>query len=125
MKDYRSWLVLLAAVELLSSCAKPNHITRIATPIDGLIYTVERFNGTGPASSDFTRVYVNLSRDNATDRQLVVDGEYLTISKAVWSSPNRVLLCVSDGITSSYRNEVTLHAGSASETIRTILRERC
>lgn len=113
------------AIASLSACSKPDHVSTLKFPVEGLTYTVETYDGEGPVSADFTRVYAHLIREGEADRQLVVDGEYLTIAGVVWAEPSTVILCIPEGITNSFRNEVTLRANGASMAVHTVLRERC
>jgi hypothetical protein len=122
--------ICLAPLSLLviciAGCAKPDRVVTIKSPFDGVFYTVETFNGHGPADSDFTRVYAHLQHGGKKDKQLVVDGTYLEFSKVVWDGPRDVTLCLKEGgITNSFRNEVTLFAGENSETIHNHLQEHC
>lgn len=109
-------------VLILLGCAKPDRVERVSSPTDGVFYTVEYF-GNGPLVSDFTRVYAHLERGGKSDKKLVIDGDYLEFSKIVWDSPHDVTLCMQRGTTNTFRNEVTLSAGNASETIYNHLRE--
>jgi hypothetical protein len=118
--------ISLLLTVFIGGCAKPDRITTINSPFDGVFYTIEAFKGHGAADSDFTRVYAHLQRDGKTDKQLVLDGTYLELYKVVWNGPSDVTLCMkSGGVTNSFRNEVTLLAGENSETIRNHLRESC
>lgn len=123
MKRYCFIAVLI--VSLISGCAKPDHVTTVKSPTEGVFYTVETFNGHGAADSDFTRVYAHLERNGKSDRKLVVDGTYLEISKIIWAGPHDVTLCKQAGITNSFRSEVTLISGDTSETIHNHLEEHC
>jgi hypothetical protein len=125
MKLRRLLLALCLAVGMVSGCAKPDQVMTIKSPRDGIFYTVETFNGSGPADPDFTRVYAHLQRDGKTDKKLVLDGGYLDIVPITWVSSHDVILCLNSGVTNSFRNEVTLTAGSASETIHNHLQEHC
>jgi hypothetical protein len=117
--------LILLQLSIVTGCAKPDRVAVFKSPDPELFYTVEMYNGHGAASSDFTRVYAHLERDGKTDKKLVLDGEYLLVGKVTWVSANEVNLCISEGLTNSFRNEVTLSAGSLSKTIRTHLRENC
>ena len=116
---------LYLMVICLTGCARPDHVTRVQSPIDGVFYTVETFNGYGAVGSNFTRVYAHLERDGKSDKQLVVDGTYLEFSKISWGGSHDVTLCMQAGITDSFRSEVTLIAGDASESIHNHLQENC
>jgi hypothetical protein len=123
MKRY--CLIVVLIVSFISGCAKPDHVTTVKSPTEGVFYTVETFNGHGAADSDFTRVYAHLDRNGKSDRKLVVDGTYLEISKITWTDPHDVTLCKQAGITNSFRSEVTLISGDTSETIHNHLEEHC
>ncbi len=123
MKRY--CLIVVLIVSFIAGCAKPDHVTTVKSPTEGVFYTVETFNGHGAADSDFTRVYAHLDRDGKSDRKLVVDGTYLEISKITWTGPHDVTLCKQAGITNSFRSEVTLISGDTSETIHNHLEEHC
>ena len=96
------------------------------SPTKGLFYTVETSVGHGAISSDYTNVYAHLERNGKSDRKLVIGGEYLENTKIIWTSPRDATLCLQSGsFTNVFRNEVTLIAGGASETIHTHLQEHC
>jgi len=123
-KIYLPGLILLQ-LSIVIGCAKPDRVAVFKSPDPELFYTVETYNGQGAVVSDFTRVYAHLERDGKTDKKLMLDGEYLIIGKVTWVSANEVNLCVSEGFTNSFRNQVTLSAGSLSKTVRTHLQENC
>ena len=106
-------------------CAKPDQIVRIDSSAPGMYFTIETYHGQGAISSDFTKIYVHLENGNKSDRELVLDGEYLEDTKVTWLNPNEVTLCMPDGITDTFRNRVRLSAGADSQTIRSHLREHC
>jgi hypothetical protein len=110
-------------IGLLTGCARPDHVTKMNSPIEGVFYTVETYYGRGP-SSDTNRVYANLER-NGKAKMLVLEGENLTVAKITWESSHEATLCLKGGITVTFRNEVTLIAGNTSETIHNRLQEHC
>jgi hypothetical protein len=124
-------ILLLSALCLIacltSGCSKPDQVTTIKSPIQGLFYTVEIFKTAGP-TSDFTRVYAHLERAGKVKKMLVLDGENLIVGKIIWNNPHDATLCMGGGITDTFHNEVTLIVGDtpdASETIYNHLDERC
>jgi hypothetical protein len=118
-------VVLLAtAFCFIAGCARPDQVTTIPSPVDGVFYTVETFYGHGP-TSDTKRIYAHLQRNGRAKRLLVLEGENLTVTKVNWDGPHDVTLCLDGGITSTFRNVVTLILGNASETIRNHLLEDC
>lgn len=114
-------------VILLSGCSKPDNVTRIPSPTDGVFYTVETFKAGGP-TSDTTKVYAHLERNGKHKKLLVMEGENLTVAKIIWKNSHDATLCLDGGITDTFRNEVTLIVGNApedSETINNHLQEHC
>jgi hypothetical protein len=120
----RSRLLLYFLLQMIFTvgCTKPSKIVRIDSPTPGLFYTVETYDGRGPLASDFTRVYANLERGGRKETELVLDGEYLQVEDAVWTSPTDVVLRIS-GNTNSYHNFVVLVSAKPSITIHTSLRQ--
>jgi hypothetical protein len=110
---------------LLAACAKPDEITTIRSSVNGLYLTIETFHGHGPASSDDTTVYVRLSGDGRSDKQLALSGEYLSFAEAAWTAPDIVTLCLASGITAEFRNEVTVRVGDRYEKVHVVLKENC
>lgn len=117
----RWWLVILL---LVSGCAKPDSVTEFKSPIDGLYYTVEEHRASGP-TSDSSRVVAHLYRNGGSNRIVILEGENLVISTLRWDSPSQVTLCLNGGITSTFRNEVTLISGRDSVTVHNRLIESC
>lgn len=91
----------------------------------GLFITVETHFGRGAPTADFTRIYAHLEADGRSDRELVLDGEYLQGTKIIWLDPHEVTLCLAEGYTESFRNYVTLHAGGVTQAVHTHIQEHC
>jgi hypothetical protein len=117
------------AVLFVSGCGKPDKLTTVMSPTEGLFYTIETSFGHGAISSDYTRVYAHLERNGKAARILVIDGEYLESVRIIWISPNDVTLCLQPGsFTNSFRNQVTLIVGDTtndSVTVHNHLQEHC
>jgi hypothetical protein len=124
----KACLVLLCLmIVMVSGCAKPDSVITIKSPTQGVFYTVETFKTSGP-TSDTTRVYAHFERNGKDKKLLVLDGGNLTVAKIIWNDPNDATLCLSGGITETFRNQVTLIVGDApddSETINNHLQEHC
>jgi hypothetical protein len=112
-------------MSLLSGCAKPNRVTTFKSPVDGVFYTVETYNGSGPVDPDFTRVYAHLERAGESVKKLVLDGSYLDIPQIKWADSHDVTVCMKSGVTNTFHSEVTLTSGGATETIHNRLDELC
>ena len=125
MKRYCFLAALSLLTAFISGCAKPDKVITIKSPTDGMFYTVETFNGSGPVDPDFTRVYAHLEHSGKSDKKLVMDGGYLDISQITWVGSHYVTLCMKSGVTNSFRSEVTLISGDTSETIHNHLQEHC
>jgi len=132
MRNLYRLLVLLIAVGIFAGCALIAHsdsVQRFDSPVAGLFFTVETWYGHGAISPDFTRVYAHLEANGKTDRELVLDGEYLEETKVIWLSPSEVTLCVEttykEGYTDHFRSYVTLSAGGVAKTIHSHYQGRC
>ena len=126
MIEKRKYIYAITALQLglLTGCAKPAQITTMKSSTPEIFYTVETYNGHGAVVADSTDVYAHLERNGKVDKKLVLGGEYLLITKAIWHSPTEVTLCMPDGLTRSFRNQVTLDVNDGSSvTIRTHLQE--
>jgi hypothetical protein len=119
------FVAMLSAIGSLAGCSslKADKVITIKSSSPDVFYTVEIFNGDGPVSADVTRVYAHLQRDGQSARLSVLEGEYLSVERVTWLGPNEVSLCISHGITTIFRNRVTLRVEGASEKIRTHLQE--
>jgi hypothetical protein len=121
--------VILSFVATMSGClAKPDSVKTFPSPNKEIFYTVETSRGIGPVSSDYTRIYEHFSHGGKTTKQVVLGGEYIENSAIIWTSPTDVDMCVLDGLTDTFRNQVTLITGddpSSSYTIHNHFREHC
>lgn len=116
---------LLPLLTLAAACAKPDKVVVVNSPTAGVFYTVETIHGHGALSSDEVNVFAHAEGKATSKRILVLSGLYLDISSITWSTPNDVVICMPQGITSTFRNEVTLIAGDLSITIHNHLLEHC
>jgi hypothetical protein len=106
-------------------CSRPDKITTVASPRPALFYTVETTSGDGPMSSGSTEVYANFRDGSKTRRMLVLRGLYLQISSIKWNSPDDVTMCLAGGITSVFRNQITLNGENTYVTVHNHIDERC
>lgn len=132
MRNLYRLLVLLIAVGVFAGCAliaHPDRVQRFDSPVAGLFFTVETWYGRGAIAPDFTRVYAHVEANGKTDRELVLDGEYLEKTKVIWLSPAEVTLCVEttyqEGYTDHFRSYVTLSVGGVAKTIHSHYQGRC
>ena len=124
MKRDSLLLMLCLLASVISGCAKPDQVTTVKSPIDGVFYTVETYYGHGP-TSDTTRVYAHLERPGIAKKMLVLEGENLTIAKITWDSPQEATFCLDGGITETFRNAVSPISGDTSVTIHNQINEHC
>jgi hypothetical protein len=127
MKNFLVLPMICLMSFLVSGCSKPDGVTTIKSPTEGVFYTVEIFKAGGP-TSDTTRVYAHMERHGKDKKLLVLDGENLTVAKIIWNNPHDATFCLDGGITNTFRNEVTLIVGDTpddSVTIYNHLREHC
>ncbi len=121
--------VMLLAVASMSGCsAKPDSVKTILSPNKEVYYTIETSYGSGAVSNDYTRVYAHFSLDRKSRKQVVLGGEYNENTAITWISPTDVEMCVREGLTDTFRNQVTLITGddpSSSYTIHNHFKEHC
>ena len=109
---------------LLAGCSRPDKVVMSKSPTEGLFYTVEEYYAGGPVS-DTDRVIAHFERNGKSSKMLVLEGGDLTVKDLRWNSPKDVTLCIHDGFTETFRNQVTLFAGGVSVTVRNHLDEHC
>jgi hypothetical protein len=89
--------------------SKPDTIEMISTPTVGLSFTQEISKGLGPATGDFTRVFIHLERNGRSRKGLFLSGDYVVLNKVIWTNPNDAILCIDrSGLTDQFKNNVTL-----------------
>jgi hypothetical protein len=113
--------MLLLYLSIVLGCAKPDNIATFKSPDPHIFYAVETYYGIGPTSADFTRVYIHFERDGESLKELVLDGDYLTIKKVDWVGANDTHLWVSGGPINSFRDKVSLGANGQSAFIHITL----
>jgi hypothetical protein len=117
-------LSLVFSLFLMNGCSQPDEVKIYKSPVEGLYYTVEGYHAAGP-TSDTSRVVAHMVRNGEETTLLVLEGENLVVANVHWESPSEVTLCLDGGITSTFRNEVTLISGRESVTLRNLLTETC
>jgi hypothetical protein len=118
-------MLLLQAV-LFTGCANPDRVVKVNSPMGGVFLTVETWHGQGASSNDFTRIYAHFESKGKSDKELLLDGEYLEDTKVVWLNPSEITFCVPSGSpTDHFANNVTLNAGNESWRIHSLLQEHC
>ena len=127
MKNKTFIIILYLTSVLIVGCskAKPDNIIKFNSPDPSIYYTVETYHGHGAMDSDYTWVYAHVERNGKTNRELVLDGEYLKVTNIVWNDSHENTICLDSGITNIYRNEVTISLDGKSETIYSHLEEHC
>jgi len=116
-----STLLLLA---MFSACSRSTQISTIKSPVAGIFYTVETYEGQGAIDNDYTRVYLHMERSGQSDKALVLSGTYVVVSKVEWiNSTENVIFTENGGFTDTFRNQVTLRAGGVTETFHAYLQE--
>jgi len=96
----------------------------IQSPTKGLYYTIETYHNHTPVDDD-TQVFAHLERNGKADKMLVLQGEDMTVASIWWDGPYEATICIAGGFTSTFRNAVTLFAGSTSVNIDIHLKEGC
>jgi hypothetical protein len=119
--------ILGTLLSFLPACSgKPSATRSYRSPLAALRVVVEDFGGDGPLSADTTRVYAVRILREKTVKQLIVEGEYLGLSRVEWISADQLTLCISsNSMTSSFYNNVTLSDGETSLKVHTTLNQNC
>jgi hypothetical protein len=126
MKTTTCLATLLIQAVLLTGCNNPDRVVRIDSPVVGVFLTIETRHGQGAISNDFTKIYAHFEGHRKSDKELILDGEYLEGIKVTWLNPSEVALCAPSGSsTDSFRNNVMLHASGESWRIHSRLQENC
>lgn len=115
--------ILGAVLSFLPACSsKPSSTRTYPSSSPALSVVVEDFGGEGPLSSDTTQVYAVRISNGKPNRQLIVEGEYLGLSKVEWIGADKLTLYISsESMTSRFYNNVTLSDGSTSMKVHTTL----
>ncbi|WP_348266809.1 hypothetical protein P8936_12905 [Edaphobacter paludis] len=120
---------ILPLMATMTGClSKPDSVKTFPSPNKEVFYTVETYRGIGLATGDDTRVYAHFSHGGKSRKQVVLGGENIENLAIIWTSPTDVDMCVIDGLTDTFRNQVTLITGddpSSSYTIHNHFREHC
>jgi len=120
-------IIQLSALLLLAmffACSRSTQISTIKSPVAGIFYTVETYEGQGAIDNDYTRVYLHMERSGHSDMALVLSGTYVVVSKVEWiNSTENVIFTENGGFTDTFRNQVTLRAGGVTETFHAYLQE--
>ncbi len=98
-----AWMVFGPNVPL-----HPDSVRTINSAENGLFVTVETYHGQGAVDNDFTSIYVHLAWGGKSYKDLLLNGEYLESSKITWLDRENVRICLSEGLTDTFHNEVTL-----------------
>jgi hypothetical protein len=112
---------------LLFGCdGKPSATRNYPSSSPGLSVVVEDFEEPGPITADTTRVYGVFTSNGKTVRRLIVEGEYLGLSRVDWKGVGELQLCISPrSMTSSFYNNIVFSAESTSIVIHTTLVQSC
>lgn len=115
--------ILGTLLSLLPACSsKPSATRAYPSSSAELAIVVEDFGGDGPLSANTTRVYAVRKSGEKTIRQLIVEGEYLGLSRVEWKAADQLALTISpESMTSSFYNNVTLSDGATSLKVHTTL----
>jgi hypothetical protein len=92
--------------------------------MSGLFYTVEEHRASVPVS-DTDRVMAHFERNGRSGEIVVLEGGDMTVTDIRWNGPGEVTLCIRGGITTMFRNQVTVFAGETSVAVRNHLDENC
>ena len=116
----------LFAIVVLGSCQRsPDQVRVFKDPSGQYQYLVSTYLGTGPVSSDYTRIFVTASDDNNAAPTLVASGDYLSVSKVEFVGGYSAVLCKAGGKLDRYRPVVKLMISGASIPVRSKIDANC
>jgi hypothetical protein len=116
-------LLLITLVALTVAGCKPrpapDEVTTIKTPQPDIHLTYEYWN-LGMLVSDSARLVAHLVKDGVEDKQIVLDGNYISIRSITWPAPDHLVVCVTalDEVHKDWARKVTLSAGGLSKTLK-------
>jgi hypothetical protein len=115
-------IALLALVSASCSRQPPHEVTTIKTPQSDIHLTFEYWN-LGMLVSDSARLVAHLVKDGVEDKAVIIDGDYVSLEKIVWPSPDTMVVCVTymDEV-HEWQKEVTLKSGNLTKTLYIELR---
>jgi hypothetical protein len=125
MKHWKIMAVICLLSSIVAGCAKPDVVRIIKSPDRNVYLTVETFHGAGAISSDFTNIYAHFSQDGKATKQLILGGEYLESADITWTGQDVMAICLREGFTDEFHNEVTLIIDRTSRTLYAFLKESC
>jgi hypothetical protein len=120
---YRFCFIALLAI-LSASCSRPppNRVRTIQTKQPGIHLTYEYWNN-GMLVSDSARLVAHLVKDGVEDKAVIIDGDYVSLEKIAWPSPDTMVVCVTymDEV-HEWKKEMTLKSGNLTRTLYVELR---
>ena len=107
-------------------CAPPDDERIVRSPMAGVSIRAETFYGRCAVCSDNTNIYAVSTRAGREARQLILTGEYLQDAGYRWDGVRHLVICLTDGYTGEFHNEVTLETGDgAALRVHSSLVEDC
>jgi hypothetical protein len=103
----------------------PDAVRTVNSGENGLFVTVETSYGKGAVNNDFTSFYVHFVGAGTAYKDRVLDGEYLERAKVIWLDRENVQICLPQGLTGTFHNEVTLGDPAHNRRVHVHLVERC
>ena len=120
----RNLLIALLALAV-ASCGRrspPDKVTTINTPQSDIHLTFEYWNN-GMMVSDSARLVAHLVKDGVEDGAVLIDGDYVSLEKIFWPTPDTMVVCVTymDEVY-EWQKEVTLKSENLTKTLYVELR---
>jgi hypothetical protein len=109
---------------LVVGCSKaPDYVKTINTPIKGVTLTFETWSFV--LASDTNKLIAHYEQNGEKATQLILQGDYVALSRFSWPSPQKLVLCYKSGAVRDFTNQVDLRIGSDTRRFHITLTEDC
>jgi hypothetical protein len=108
----------------IAGCTKPTTVQTIKTPFSDMTLTFETWKN-GPLVSDRTKLVAHYFHGGKEYKSVVFDGDYVIISKYLWTPKESLVLCYKKGTVANFTNEVGFPVDGGYHSFHVILKEDC
>jgi len=117
-------LAICALVLPVAGCTKSITVQTINTPFKSMMLTFETWEN-GPLASDRTKLVAHYFEKGKEYKSVVFDGDYVVISKYLWTPQGKLILCYKKGTVANFTNQVGFSVDGGYRSFHVILKEDC
>lgn len=119
-----AFLPAIALFVLVSGCSDaPDYVETINTPLKGVTLTFETWSFV--LASDTNKLVAHYEQNGEKATQLILQGDYVALSKFSWPSQQKLVLCYKSGSVQDFTNQVDLRIGGDARRFHVTLKEDC